>query len=54
MVDNGLGGNLSIPSFIISKSSGELLKKYLDMEKTGHHIMVKLTFEMELKPVVNY
>ena len=54
MVDNGTGGNLSIPSFIIPKSSGELLKKYLEQDRTGHHIMVKLTFEIDLRPVVNY
>jgi len=54
MVDNGTGGNLSIPSFIIPKSGGELLKKYLEKEDEKHHVMIKLTFELDLKPRISY
>lgn len=30
MTDNGAAGNLYIPSFLIKKSDGEILKQYLN------------------------
>lgn len=54
MVDNGTGGNINIPSYLISKQSGGLLKKYLQQENHNQHVMVKLTFEMNLHHTVSY
>ena len=38
MADNGTGGNISIPSFLISKADGEMLQRFLDNEEKKQHV----------------
>jgi len=46
MSDDGTGGNLSIPSFLIKKSDGELLRKAIVMEAMKGVVSLTLTFEI--------
>ena len=46
MSDNGAGGNISIPSFLISKNSGGILLKAVK-ENPKEPIILKLAFEMD-------
>ena len=46
MSDDGTGGNLNIPSFIISKSDGEVLKNAINLESRQGIVSLTLTFEM--------
>ena len=47
MVDNGSGGNIYIPSFIISKKDGDLIKEYIQNEKMGKHVAITLVYDMK-------
>jgi hypothetical protein len=38
MADNGTGGNISIPSFMISKSDGDILREYLTSGANKNHV----------------
>jgi hypothetical protein len=50
MTDNGNGGNLNIPSFMISKKDGEKIKKYLRDPATQAHVALDLHFELTKSP----
>lgn len=47
MTDNGSGGNIFIPSFIISKTDGELIKNAIKNSRTGKHVALTLVFDMK-------
>jgi len=47
MSDDGTGGNLNIPSFLISKSDSDLIRKALVMEAMRGIVSLTLTFEMK-------
>lgn len=46
MSDNGLGGNLKTPAFIISKGDGEVLKNYYKDSRNTEGIMVHIYFDV--------
>jgi hypothetical protein len=46
MTDNGLGGNLKIPAYLISKEDGQTLKDFLDNPDYENHINMAVTFEI--------
>ncbi|CAG9319981.1 unnamed protein product [Blepharisma stoltei] len=46
MIDNGSAGNIFIPTFLISKSDGELLLKYINNNVYARHVAISLTFTM--------
>ena len=46
MRDNGAGGNISIPSFLVSKNSGGILLNAV-RENPNEPIILKLAFEMD-------
>jgi len=51
MSDDGTGGNLNIPSFLISKSDSDLMRKALVVDTT---VSLTLTFEMKKEGNVTY
>lgn len=50
MTDNGSSGNLSIPSFLITKKDGEAIKRYLKDPTTRDHIVLQLRFDLVQSP----
>jgi len=50
MTDNGSSGNLSIPSFLISKKDGDAIKQYLKDPATRPHVVLQLRFELVQSP----
>ena len=54
MADNGTGGNISIPSFLISKADGEMLKRFLDNEEKKQHVEIKLSFDLDVHEKVDF
>ena len=50
MTDNGSSGNLSIPSFLISKKDGTAIKSYLKNPETREHVVLQLRFELVQSP----
>jgi hypothetical protein len=47
MTDNGLGGNLKIPAFLISKEDGQTLKDALENSEYKNHINLAVTFDIK-------
>jgi hypothetical protein len=53
MGDNGTGSMITIPAFLISKSDGQRLKDYMEVDGS-EHVMLKLDFSIETHKVVDY
>jgi hypothetical protein len=47
MSDDGTGGNLMIPSLLISARDANIMKGALTDSKTKYQLQVKITFEMK-------
>lgn len=45
MVDDGTGQNIYIPTFMINKKEGDLIKKFID-DNPRSHVRMQLTFEV--------
>ena len=45
MVDDGTAGNIYIPTFMISKKDGNVIKDYIDKNRRSH-VRMQLTFEV--------
>ena len=50
MADSGYGGNIQIPSFLISKSDGEEMLRYIEL--LYEEVVVKLVFEVKKRDFV--
>lgn len=46
MTDNGLGGNLKIPAFLISKEDGQAIREYLENPEYQYHVNIAVQFDM--------
>ena len=46
MADDGSAGNIFIPSFLIGKKDGDLIKEVLEDEKKKKQVAFKLYFSM--------
>lgn len=47
MVDNGSGGNIFIPSYMINKKDGDIIKEFIKKERMGKHVAMTLVFDMK-------
>mmetsp|Transcript_26093 Transcript_26093/g.25714 ORF Transcript_26093/g.25714 Transcript_26093/m.25714 type:complete len:104 (-) Transcript_26093:718-1029(-) len=46
MIDNGSAGNIFIPTFLISKTDGEIIQKYINNSTYTRHVALSLTFDV--------
>ena len=46
MADDGTVGNIFIPSFLIGKTDGDSIKKYLKKDEFKNKVVFSLKFEM--------
>jgi hypothetical protein len=46
MTDNGLGGNLKIPAFLISREDGQTIRDYLEKPEFKYHVNLAVQFDM--------
>lgn len=46
MIDNGAAGNIFIPTFLISKTDGDLIQKFISNSTYTRHVALSLTFEI--------
>lgn len=46
MIDDGTAGNIEIPSLMISKTDGEIIKSYVNRESLQTQVSLSLSFEI--------
>lgn len=50
MTDNGSGGNIAIPVFMIGRADGDLIREYLKNPELSNKVALTLTFEINPAP----